>query len=123
MVPIALQSRILDRIGIIRNSRQKADIAASFQKAALDVLILKTIKAAKEYKVKSILLSGGVSANKELRKRLSLEAKKIKIKYSQPELEYTGDNAAMITLAGYFNRKSNKKTDWKSVEMDANLGF
>jgi len=126
-VPIALQSRILDRIGIIRNSRQKADIAASFQKAALDVLILKTIKAAKEYKVKSILLSGGVSANKELRKRLSLEAKKIKIKYSQPELEYTGDNAAMIALAGYFSaqKHGNKKDslNWESVEMDANLGF
>ena len=111
---------------VIRNSKIIADIAASFQKAALDVLVLKTIKAAQEYKAKSLFLSGGVSANKELRRRLSLESKKIKIKYSQPEMEYTGDNAAMIAATGYFKVKSKTKkvkTDWRSVEMDANLSF
>lgn len=103
----------------------KLDIAASFQKAAVDVLIQKTIKAAKEYKTKSIFLSGGVSANKHLRTELEKAAQELKLNYSQPELEYTGDNAAMIALAGYFNYKYGKKTgfSWKSVEMDANLGF
>src|SRR3989344_3637822 len=48
------------------SAQQKFDIAASFQKAAIDVLIKKTVKAAEEYKVKSIFLSGGVSANKLL---------------------------------------------------------
>ena len=100
------------------------EICYEFQNAALDVLIYKTVKAAQEYRVKSIFLSGGVSANKELRKRLETEADKLKINYSQPEMEYTGDNAAMIAMAGYFNYKNKKiKTDWESVEMDANLGF
>ena len=102
----------------------KADIAASFQKAALDVLILKTIKAAQEYGIKSVFLSGGVSANKELRKRLREGIKKLGINYFQPEIEYTGDNAAMIVMAGYFNHKKRKtKTAYDAVRMDANLGF
>ena len=118
------------------NIKDKADISASFQKAALDVLIKKTIKASVEYKVKSIFLSGGVSANTQLRNRLKKLAEENKINYSQPELEYTGDNAAMIALAGYFNYKNlpsshkasegkekAQKLTWNSVEMDANLRF
>ncbi|MEK7603995.1 MAG: tRNA (adenosine(37)-N6)-threonylcarbamoyltransferase complex transferase subunit TsaD [Patescibacteria group bacterium] len=102
-----------------------ADVAASFQKAAIDVLVVKTVKAAQEYKVKSVFLSGGVSANKELRKRLTEETKKIMVIYSQPEIEYTGDNAAMIAAAGYFSSKNKKARDlsWDKIEMDANLGF
>jgi len=101
------------------------EICYEFQNAALDVLIYKTIKAAQEYKVKSIFLSGGVSANKELRRRLENEAKKMKINYSQPEFEYTTDNAAMIAAAGYFNYQNNKKikTAYDAVKMKANLGF
>jgi N6-L-threonylcarbamoyladenine synthase len=100
------------------------EICWEFQNAALDVPIYKTAKAAEEFGVRSIFLSGGVSANKELRRRLSAEAKKLKVKYSQPEFEYTTDNAAMIAMAGYFKVKSKNekvKTDWESVEMDANL--
>ena len=102
------------------------EICHEFQNAALDVLVFKTSGAAQEYKAESLFLSGGVSANTELRTRLEAEAKKIKIKYSQPEMEYTGDNAAMIAMAGYFKVKSKNekvKTDWESVEMDANLRF
>jgi N6-L-threonylcarbamoyladenine synthase len=104
---------------------QKRNIAASFQKAALDVLVAKTIKAAQEYKSKSLFISGGVSANKELRKRLQEEAQKININYSLPALEYTGDNAAMIAMAGYFNYQNQKKIkfSWDLVKMDANLNF
>lgn len=105
------------------DGQAKADIAASFQKAACDVLVQKTMRAAKEYKVKSLFLSGGVSANKYLRIKLEEEAKENGFSYSQPELEYTGDNASMMALAGYFNYKSNKKAPWGKVEMDANLGF
>jgi len=101
----------------------KADIAASFQKAAIDVLVQKTMRAAKEYKIKSILLSGGVSANKLLREELYRNTTEAGIKYLQPPMEYTTDNATMIAVAGYFSYLSNKKTDYKSVKMDANLGF
>jgi len=124
------------------SAQQKFDIAASFQKAALEVIIKKTIKAAQEYKVKSIFLSGGVSANKYLREKLEQEAVSNNIGYSQPEMEYTGDNAAMIAIGGYLNYKNPPphkasafaqtsvdksrgtiKNSWESVEMDANLGF
>lgn len=103
--------------------RTRADISASFQKAACDVLIKKTIKAALEYKVKSVFLSGGVSANKHLRVNLEKQAKENGFGYSQPEIEYTGDNAAMIALAGYFSSKNKdpRELSWESVEMDANL--
>lgn len=109
------------------------EICYEFQKAAIEVLLYKTIRAAKEYKAKSIMLSGGVSANKHLRLELEKLAKENNIKYFQPEFEYTGDNAAMIGVAGYMNYKIKspsslklqRTTDfsWKSVEMDANLGF
>ena len=45
------------------------------------------------------------------------------IKYFQPPMEYTGDNAAMIAVAGYFTYLKNKKTDYKSVKIDANLAI
>lgn len=105
------------------DTKTKADIAASFQKAALDVLVKKTIEAARKHKVKTLLLSGGVSANKILRERLQKESTELGINYSCPPMEYTTDNAAMIAVAGYFNYLKNKKTAFKAVNMDANLGF
>ena len=103
----------------------KKDIAASFQKAAVHVLIQKTMRAEKEHGVKSIFLSGGVSANRLLRSGLNKAAVELGINYSQPEFEYTGDNAAMIALAGYFSYRNKKAQEltWDSVEMDSNLGF
>ncbi len=105
----------------------KADIASSFQKSATEVLIIKTIRAAKQYKVKSILLSGGVSANETLRTELRKNAAENGFQYFQPLMEYTGDNAAMIALAGYFNYKAAKKPKnyykFEKIDMDANLGF
>ncbi len=105
------------------DNKTKADIAASFQKSAINVLIKKTLKAAKEYEVDSIMLSGGVSANTLLRFEFKKLAEENGLRYSRPQLEYTGDNATMIALAGHFNYLKNKKANWKSVKMDANLGF
>jgi len=98
----------------------KKDISASFQKAAVKVLLLKTIKAAKQYGVKSIMLSGGVSANRYLRTKLKKKTGENGIQYFQPRLEYTTDNAVMIALAGYFNYK-NKKIPHGRIRVDANL--
>ena len=103
------------------------EVCYEFQKAAVEVLIKKTLKAAKEYKVDSIMLSGGVSANTLLRTEFKKMAEENGLRYSRPSLEYTGDNAAMIAMAGYYNKlkakSSKRKTTWGSVEMDANLGF
>ena len=99
--------------------KEKSDIAASFQEAAVDVLVQKTKRAADELGARSVLLSGGVSANALLRDRMAAMADELGITYSQPELKWTGDNAAMIAMAGYYSRE--KTTSWKDVAMDANL--
>jgi N6-L-threonylcarbamoyladenine synthase len=100
----------------------------SFQEAVIDVLTHKIIQAAQKYSVKNILLGGGVSANQELRKVLKNKADKLGIKTYFPELKYTGDNATMIAMAGYFNKASakggsasgGKKNNFKLMA-DANL--
>lgn len=103
------------------SDQQKSDIASSFQKAAIEPLVQKTIRAAREFKVNAVYLSGGVSANKSLREGLEHAAKEIGLAYSQPLLEYTGDNAAMIALAGYFNYQRFGATELETLEADANL--
>ncbi len=84
------------------------DIAASFQSAVVDVLVGKTIEAAKTEDIKNIVLSGGVSANKVLRENMAMEASKCGIKVFLPSPELCTDNASMIASAGYFRFKNNE---------------
>src|SRR3989344_8947998 len=101
----------------------RTEIAHEAQKAIVDVLISKTMKAAKKFQPKSILLAGGVSANKRLRSRLAEEGSRLtpKTYYLEPALQYTTDNAAMIACAAYFKAKNSKLQDlsFESVEPDA----
>ena len=71
-------------------------MAAEIQQAIIDVLVHKTIKAAKEYGAETLILGGGVAANQELRKQL---AEKIHI--IAPPSNLSTDNGLMIALAGY----------------------
>lgn len=89
------------------------DVVASFQQAVVDVLVEKTVRAAKEYKCKTIALAGGVSANSLLRKELAARCKKEKIKVHVPPLNLCTDNAAMVGCAGYYHFKKNKISDLK----------
>ena len=82
-------------------NNNKADVAASFEQAAVDVLVAKTIRAAKQFGTKSVLLSGGVAANKFLRRNMKQEAQKMGINFFVPDFKYNQDNAAMIAAAGY----------------------
>jgi N6-L-threonylcarbamoyladenine synthase len=99
------------------------DICANFEQACVEVLVHKTIKAALNYGVKTVLLGGGVAANNQLRQRLeiNLKQKMPKCIFLAPEIKWTGDNAAMIALAGYYKIKANKFADWKKVKTEANL--
>lgn len=81
----------------------KADICASFQKALIDILMDKLIKAAKQTGIREITIGGGVSANSGLRDRLTLEGRKRGWNTYLPEFKFTTDNAAMIAIAGYYH--------------------
>ena len=85
------------------NEINKDDIAASFQQAAIDVLVEKSLKLAKEKNAKAFVLSGGVAANKLLREELERKLNKLDIKFYYPPMSLCTDNAAMIASAGYFN--------------------
>lgn len=77
------------------------DIAASFQKAAVDALIEKILLAVSEYHFRSISIVGGVAANSLLQQKVRDIGEKLKIKTVIPALEYCGDNAAMIGLRAH----------------------
>ena len=83
----------------------KADAAASFQEAVAEVLVTKTIAAAREYGVKQILLAGGVAANRLLRQWLLKDSP---LPVLIPDLKLCTDNAAMIAACGYFRFRASK---------------
>lgn len=79
-----------------------ADIAASFQKAVVDVLVEKAFEAVERAGVKTLLIAGGVAANSYLRQRLAAEAPEKGVEVKLLPLELCTDNAAMIGCAAYF---------------------
>lgn len=78
-----------------------ADMCASFQEAAVDVLVTKTLRAAQEHQVKAITLAGGVAANGRLRQHLQQSCQARGLTLHVPSLAYCTDNAAMIGAAGF----------------------
>ncbi len=112
-------------IGPKKVKKYRSAIAYEFQEAIADVLVEKTIKAAKELRTKSIILAGGVSANKRLKKKFQerLRKEKMSIKLFVPRLEYATDNAIMIALAGFFQyiKHGKKSLSWKKIDADSNL--
>ncbi len=91
------------------------------QQAIIDVLISKTIKAAKAKKAKTVILCGGVSANPELRRQLADRLATEKTKFLVPDMEYTTDNAAMIAMAGYYLYKQKKVISWRKLKTSSSL--
>ncbi|KFD42291.1 O-sialoglycoprotein endopeptidase [Peptococcaceae bacterium SCADC1_2_3] len=95
-------------INYLRKSQQKnetinpADVAASFQKAVFDVLVDKTFAAAARYEVKTVVLAGGVVANRQLKAQFLERSNKEKVGVVYPEPVFCTDNAAMTACAGYY---------------------
>lgn len=95
-------------------------IAASAQEAIAETLISKTIEAAKQYKAKTILVAGGVAANKRLRE---LFPKATKLPVFFPPNTLNTDNAVMIAMAAYiqFLKQKNRKFSWQDFNANPNL--
>ncbi|MBN1622547.1 MAG: tRNA (adenosine(37)-N6)-threonylcarbamoyltransferase complex transferase subunit TsaD [Endomicrobiales bacterium] len=100
-----------------------ADICAAFQQAVVDTLAEKTIQAAKKFKMKKVVIGGGVAANSLLRDELVKRAKKEKIEVYLPSRALCTDNASMIACAGYYKYISGKKKykNWKTRKIEPNL--
>lgn len=86
----------------------KADVAASFQEAIVDVLVRKSVQALQETGLKKIVLAGGVSANKHLQAELAVAVEKIGASLVHPSPILCTDNAVMIACRGYFMYQNNE---------------
>lgn len=89
----------------------KADLAASFQDAVVDVLVEKSLMLLEETGYKQFAISGGVAANSRLRARMGEELEKRDIKFYYPETILCTDNAAMIAMAGYLDYMDGVRDD------------
>ena len=96
------------------------EMSYEIERAIIDVLIHKTMKAAEDFKAKSIILGGGVSANKELAKEFKKRCKEKKINCIVPLPKFSGDNASMIGLTALFSPYI-KKTAWQKIKPSSNL--
>ena len=113
--PIHLPAGIF---GTTSDSPTIHDFCASFEQAIIDVLITKTFRAAEEFHPKTLILGGGVAANKKLRENLEIAAKTLKCELKIPELKYAMDNATMIAIAGYYKALKNEFTPWQNLKAD-----
>lgn len=95
-------------INLLHNAQQKgepvntADLAASFQKTAVDILAGNTLRAAEDIGAQTVVLAGGVSANSGLRARMEAECARRGLRLYAPPLSLCGDNAAMVAAQGYY---------------------
>jgi N6-L-threonylcarbamoyladenine synthase len=96
------------------------EMSYNIEQAIIDVLISKTMKASREFSVKSIIIGGGVSGNKRLVKTFRKEAKSSKIQFFSPLPSFSGDNASMIGLSAVLS-KNIKKTTWQKIEPNSNF--
>ncbi len=109
------------KLAELLSESQKADIAASFQRVAVETVVDKTVQAYNEFQPKSVVIGGGVAASPELRRQLA-EKLPISIQYTDPKL--CTDNGAMVATLGCFKREHQQPTaDPYSLDIQPNLSM
>ena len=110
-----LKSAVLNYINGYKMKRQEineADIAASFQKAVIDVLVEHAVHAAKEYRIDKFAIAGGVASNQTLREAMEKACKERGIQFYHPSPIFCTDNAAMIGSAAYYEYLQGRRDGW-----------
>lgn len=105
-------ARIVSDMGKIDDETRDL-LAWEFSEAVCEILVKKTMKAVEKYKPVSVLLAGGVAANKQLRGSLKIAVENAGIKFFCPELKYCGDNAAMVGAAAIIAPREVKPVELK----------
>lgn len=111
---------------VLEDTNIEQKIAREFEDSVVETLVYKTIKAIKEFKIKTLVVGGGVSANKYLQEVMVNDVKKNKLKTKVyfPTRSLTGDNALMIAIAGYFQYKNKKiAKNLNSIKANGNLSL
>ena len=106
-----------------KSKKYLQEMCWGIQQAVIDVLIFKTIKAAKKYQTKTIILGGGVAANKELRKQFNFQllAFNPQLKFLVPPKIFCTDNAVMIALSGFYYFNAGKINHWMNLKIKPDL--
>jgi N6-L-threonylcarbamoyladenine synthase len=101
----------------------KSQIAKEFEDAAIEVLVSKTIRAVQQYKIKTLIIGGGVSANTYLQEQLTTKVKKETkgVHTYFPVKALSTDNALMIAIAGYFQYQKKAPKNKGKLKADGNL--
>lgn len=103
------------------NDKQKADIAASFQRVACETIVDKAIAAFEEFQPKSVVMGGGVAANTELRRQL---AERLPLPVEYTDIKLCGDNGAMIAALGSYHLLHEQPVaDPLTLEVSPNLSM
>ncbi len=89
----------------------KADLATSFQKVAIDSLIIKTKRALIQNNIKNLIVAGGVAASQGLREAIAKLQEELNLNITIPSMKYCTDNATMIAAAGYYAYKLGRRAD------------
>ncbi len=113
-----------------KSEQYQKEMSAEVQQAIIDVLIKKTLKAVKDFKAKSLILGGGVTANQELKKQFITKLEKeyplgrsptgeAKTDFFAPKPSLSTDNGLMVAVTGFYHQKETK--DWQKLEANGNL--